>query len=85
MLPVSLGVKYREDVAEQILPWELTEEVRRTSINDPALYTMVASSFEKNERYQEEYAEVISEVAHKLTKEHHKIADALKKEKIKVK
>ena len=39
----------------------------------------IASSFEKNERYQEEYAEVISEVAHKLTAEHRKIEDALKK------
>ena len=68
MLPTSLGVKYREDIAEQIFPWEITEEVRRTSINDSTLYTMVASLLEKNERYREEYAEVIGEVTHKLTK-----------------
>ena len=78
MLPISLGVKYREDIAEQILPWEITEEVRRTSINDPALYTIVANLLEKNERYQEEYAEVIAEVAHKLTSEHTKIERVLK-------
>ena len=81
MLPVSLGVKYREDVAEQIMPWEITEEVRRTSVNDPNLYAMVASLLEKNERYQEEYAEVIAEVAHKLTAEHSKIEEMLKKAK----
>ena len=81
MLPVSLGVKYREDIAEQILPWELTEEVRRTSVNDPALYTMVASLLEKNKRYQEEYAEVIAEVAHKLTAEHTRIEQMLKEAK----
>ena len=67
------------------MAWEITEEVRRTSVNDPALYAMVASLLEKNERYQEEYAEVIAEVAHKLTKEHRKIADALKKSQNKVK
>ena len=60
MLPVCLGMKYREDVAEQIMPWEITEEARRTSVNDPNLYPMVASSLEKNKRYQEEYAEVIA-------------------------
>ena len=81
MLPVRLGVKYREDIAEQILPWELTEEVRRTSVNDPALYTMVASLLEKNKRYQEEYAEVIAEVAHKLTAEHTRIEQMLKEAK----
>ena len=81
MLPVSLGVKYREDIAEQIFPWEISEEVRRTSVNDPALYAMVASLLEKNERYQEEYAEVIAEVAHKLTAEHSKIEEMLKKAK----
>ena len=85
MLPVCLGMKYREDVAEQIMPWEITEEVRRTTINDPDLYAMVANALEKNERYQEEYAEVIAEVAHKLIKEHLKITDALKKAKFKVK
>lgn len=73
MLPVSLGLKYRADVAEQILPWELTEEVRRTSINDPDLYAMIANALAKNERYQEEYAEEIANVAHKLTSEHTKI------------
>ena len=46
---------------------------------------MLASLLEKNERYQEEYAEVIAEVAHKLTSEHRKIADALKKSQNKVK
>ena len=81
MLPVCLGMKYREDVAEQIMPWEITEEARRTSVNDPNLYPMVASSLEKNKRYQEEYAEVIAEVAHKLTAEHTRIEQMLKEAK----
>ena len=81
MLPVCLGMKYREDVAEQIMPWEITEEARRTSVNDPNLYAMVASSLEKNKRYQEEYAEVIAEVAHKLTAEHTRIEQMLKEAK----
>ena len=42
---------------------------------------MVASLLEKNERYQEEYAEVIAEVAHKLTAEYSKIEEMLKKAK----
>ena len=77
MLPVCLGMKFREDVAEQIMPWEITEEARRTSLNDPNLYAMVASSLQKNERYQEEYAEVIAEVAHKLTAGHTRIERVL--------
>lgn len=81
MLPVCLGMKYREDVAEQIMPWEITEEARRTSVNDPNLYAMVASLLDKNERYQEEYAEVIVEVAHKLTSEHTRIEQMLKEAK----
>ena len=81
MLPVSLGVKYREDIAEQILPWEITEKVIRTSINDPNLYIMVTNLLEKNERYHEEYAEVIAEVAHKLTAEHGKIENILNNSK----
>ena len=85
MLPVCLGMKYREDVVEQIMPWEITEEARKTSLNDPNLYAMVASSLQKNERYQEEYAEVIAEVARKLTRQHLKIADVLKKAQNKVK
>ena len=81
MLPVCLGMKYRKDVAEQIMPWEITEEVRRTTINDPDLYAMVANALEKNERYQEEYAEVIAEVAHKLYSEHTRIEQMLKEAK----
>ena len=81
MLPISLRLKYRADIAEQIFPWELTEEVRRTSVNDTNLYAMVASSLEKNKRYQEEYAEVIAEVAHKLTAEHTRIEQMLKEAK----
>ena len=81
MLPISLRLKYRADIAEQIFPWELTEEVRRTTINDPDLYAMVANALEKNERYQEEYAEVIAEVAHKLTAEHTRIEQMLKEAK----
>ena len=42
---------------------------------------MVASSLEKNKRYQEEYAEVIAEVAHKLTAEHTRIEQMLKEAK----
>ena len=81
MLPISLRLKYRADIAEQIFPWELTEEVRRTTSNDPDLYAMVANALEKNERYQEEYAEVIAEVAHKLTYEHTRIEQMLKEAK----
>ena len=81
MLPISLRLKYRADIAEQIFPWELTEEVRRTTSNDPDLYAMVANALEKNERYQEEYAEVIAEVAHKLSSEHTRIEQILKEAK----
>ena len=63
----------QRDNPEQIFPWELTEEVRRTTINDPDLYAMVANALEKEERCQEEYAEEIANVAHKLTSEHTKI------------
>jgi hypothetical protein len=42
---------------------------------------MVASLLDKNERYQEEYAEVIAEVAHKLTSEHTRIEQMLKEAK----
>ena len=63
------------------MPWEITEEARRTSVNDPNLYAMVASLLDKNERYQEESAEVIAEVAHKLTSEHTRIEQMLKEAK----
>ena len=39
----------------------------------------------KWDTYQEEYAEVIAEVARKLTRQHLKIADVLKKAQNKVK
>ena len=78
MLPICLAMKYREDIAEQILPWEITEEVRRTAINDPAVYQRVNMALENKAMYQEEYAEAISEVAHKLTAEHAEIEKMLK-------
>lgn len=77
MLPISLGMKYREDVAEQILPWKIPETVRRTAINDPSLYFRVQSALSDKIFYHEEYSEAISEVAHKLTKEHAKIEGIL--------
>ncbi len=78
MLPTCLAIKYREDVSEQIFPWEISEEVRRTSINDPNLYTLVEKALKKKELYNEEYSEAISEVAHKLTEEHAKIERMLR-------
>ena len=78
MLPICLAMKYREDIAEQILPWEITEEVRRTAINDPAVYHRVNMALEGKALYQEEYAEAISEVAHTLTDEHAEIERILK-------
>ncbi len=78
MLPTCLGIKYREDVAEQILPWEISEEVRRTSINDPNLYALVENALKQKALYNEEYSEAISEVAHKLTEEHTKIERILR-------
>lgn len=77
MLPISLGMKYRDDIAEQIQPWEIPETVRRTAINDPNLYFRVQSALSDKVIYHEEYSEAISEVAHKLTKEHAKIEGIL--------
>jgi len=79
LLPLCLGMKYREDVAEQIEPWEIPEAVRRTAINDPSLYIRMQSALSAKELYKEEYSEAISEVAHTLTKEHANIETMLKK------
>lgn len=70
-------MKYREDVAEQIEPWEIPEAVRRTAINDPSLYIRIQSALSAKELYKEEYCEAISEVAHVLTKEHAKVEKIL--------
>ena len=77
LLPLCLGMKYREDVAEQIEPWEIPEAVRRTAINDPSLYIRMQSALSAKELYKEEYSEAISEVAHTLTKEHAKVEKIL--------
>ena len=79
MTPICLAMKYREDVDEQIFPWQISEEVRRTSINDPKLYSMVTAALRDKALYNEEYSEAISEVAHSLTKEHANIEAILKK------
>ena len=79
LLPLCLGMKYREDVTEQIEPWEIPEAVRRTAINDPSLYIRMQSALSSKEQYKEEYSEAISEVAHTLTKEHANIETMLKK------
>ena len=79
LLPLCLGMKYREDVAEQIEPWEIHEAVRRTAINDPSLYIRMQSALSSKEQYKEEYSEAISEVAQTLTKEHANIETMLKK------
>lgn len=77
--PICLAMKYREDVAEQIEPWEIPEAVRRTTINDPSIYIRVQSALSDKELYKEEYSEAISEVAHTLAKEHANIEMMLKK------
>ena len=79
LLPLCLGMKYREDIAEQIESWNIPEVVKRTSINDPNLYYRVQSALSDKEYYKVEYSEAISEVAHKLTAEHAKIEDLLDK------
>lgn len=79
MLPTCLGMKYREDIAEQIEPWDYPEPVKRTAINDPSIYMRVQMALEGKNLYNEEYSEAISEVAHKLTAEHAKIEDLLDK------
>ena len=79
LLPLCLGMKYREDVAEQIEPWEIPEVVRRTAINDPSIYMRMQIALEEKNLFNEEYSEAISEVAHKLTAEHAKIEDLLDK------
>ena len=79
MTPICLAMQYREDVDEQIFPWQISEEVRRTSINDPKLYSMVTAALRDKALYNEEYSEAISEVAHSLTKEHANIEAILKK------
>ena len=79
MTPICLAMKYREDIAEQIEPWDIPETVRRTAINDPSLYIRVQSALSGKELYKEEYSEAISEVAHTLTKEHANVETILKK------
>ena len=44
MLPTCLGMKYREDIAEQIEFWDIPEAVKRTAINDPSLYIRMQSA-----------------------------------------
>ncbi len=77
LLPLCLGMKYREDVAKQIEPWEIPEAVRRTAINDPSLYIRMQSALSAKELYKEEYVEAVSEVAHTLTQEHAKVEKIL--------
>lgn len=79
MLPTCLGMKYREDIAEQIESWDIPEAVKRTAINDPSIYMRVQIALEGKNLYNEEYSEAISEVAHALTKEHAKLEALLDK------
>ena len=79
MKPICLAMKYREDIAEQIEPWDIPETVRRTAINDPSLYIRVQSTLSGKDHYKEEYSEAISEVAYTLTKEHANVETILKK------
>lgn len=77
MLPICLAMKYRNEVAEQIMPWDVPEKVKRTAFNDPSLYIRVETLLSDKELYKEEYNEAISEVAYQLTKEHAKIESLL--------
>ena len=79
MLPTCLGMKYREDIAEQIDPWDIPKAVKRTAINDPSIYMRVQIALDGKNLCNEEYYEAISEVAHSLTKEHAKIESILDK------
>ena len=73
MLPTCLGMKYREDIAEQIEPWDMPEAVKRTAINDSSVFMRVEIALEEKNLYHEEYSEAISEVAYMLTAEHAQI------------
>ena len=77
MLPICLAMKYRNEVADQIMPWDVPKKVKRTAINDPSLYIRVETLLSDKELYKEEYNEAISEVAYQLTKEHAKIESLL--------
>ena len=79
MRPVCLAMKYREEIAEQIMPWNVPKAVKLTAINDPSIYTRVQIALEGKHLYNEEYSEAISEVAHALTKEHAKLESILDK------
>lgn len=77
MLPTCLGMKYREDIAEQIESWDIPEAVKRTAINDSSVYMRVELVLDDKGCYKEEYAEAISEVAYMLTAEHSQIEKKL--------
>ena len=66
-------MKYREDIAEQIEPWDMPKVVKRTAINDSSVFMRVEIALEEKNLYHEEYSEAISEVAYMLTAEHAQI------------
>ena len=78
MLDVGLEMKRREDIAEQIEPWDVPTEVKRAAVADPNLYHRTISALGKKDAYNEAYWEAISEVAHELVEEHKKAHHILK-------
>ena len=78
MLDVGLEMKRREDISEQIEPWDVPTEVKRAAVADPNLYYRTISALGKKDAYNEAYWEAISEVAYELVEEHKKAHHILK-------
>ena len=78
ILNTGLEMKRREDIAEQIEPWEIPTEVKRAAVCDPSLYDRTISALGQKDGYNEAYWEAISEVAHELVEEHKKVHNILK-------
>ena len=78
MLSIGLEATRREDIAEQIEPWEIPTEVKRAAVYDPTLYDRIVSALGNKDLYNETYWEAISEVAHELVDEHLKVHNILK-------
>ena len=77
ILNTGLEMKRREDIAEQIEPWEIPTEVKRAAVCDPSLYDRTISALGQKDGYNEAYWEAISEVAHELVEEHKKVHNIL--------
>lgn len=78
ILNAGLEMKRRENIAEQIEPWDVPTEVKRAAVADPNLYHRTISALGKKDAYNEAYWEAISEVAHELVEEHKKAHHILK-------